>query len=153
VSVDTVSFGLAGLTDALRDDDADRDVEEPDVVGAVTQEAERIRAAVAGLGQALATVQAETAALARRPVEVNVDVDLDRIVALLEEHGTAVRDEVARLDTLLRGQVAEVAGRTGSITEVIGRLDGRLHEVVDGVRALQRRAGEPVRLTAVGGSE
>lgn len=91
-------------------------------------------------------------AVADRPVEVHVDVDLDRVVSLLDEHAGAVRAEVARLEMLIRGQVAEVAGRTGAITEVVGRLDGRLHEVVDGVRVLQRRSDEPVRLTAVGGT-
>jgi hypothetical protein len=106
---------------------------------------------IAELGPVLDGIAELGRAVADRPVEVRVDVDLDRIVALLEAHGAAVRDEVTRLDTLLRGQVAEVTGTAGSITDVLGRLDGRLHEVVDGVRALQRRADAPARLTAVNG--
>ena len=88
--------------------------------------------------------------LAQAIESVRAELDGPGLPELLTRQAEGTRDELTRLETVLRGQVAEVSGRAGSVTDVIGRLDGRLHEVVDGVRALTRnleslrRQEEPV---------
>jgi hypothetical protein len=54
-------------------------------------------------------------------------------------------DQLTSLQTALRGQVSEVGGRASSMAGMVGALDGRLHELIDGVRsvntAIQASAG------------
>lgn len=109
---------------------------------AVRTLAERQAATNASLHQAVDRLRAELVALAE-PIgdEAADDAEAgaaEAVAELLAVQAAAAHDDLARLETVLRGQVAEVSGRANSITDVIGRLDGRLHEVVDGVRALSR---------------
>lgn len=110
---------------------------------AVTALAERQMDATASLHQAVERLRGELVALGEPDGDDDADGEsgagaAQAVAELLGRHAAAARDDLARIETVLRGQVAEVSGRAGSITDVIGRLDGRLHEVVDGVRALSR---------------
>ncbi|HEX9970075.1 MAG TPA: hypothetical protein VGB03_08045, partial [Acidimicrobiales bacterium] len=110
----------------------------PDVRGALDDAllvlADRQERGTDELRQAIGRLRSELAALA----EADDGIDGPDVAALLARQAEEARGDLARLETVLRGQVAEVSGRAGSITDVIGRLDGRLHEVVDGVRSLSR---------------
>lgn len=107
---------------------------------AVSTLAERQAATNASLHQAVDRLRAELVALAEPIGDDAADAEsgAEAVAELLARQAAAARDDLARIETVLRGQVAEVSGRANSITDVIGRLDGRLHEVVDGVRALSR---------------
>jgi hypothetical protein len=111
----------------------------PDIRGALDDAllvlADRQDRSTDELRQAIGRLRADLAALADADAD---DDDGPAVADLLARHAEDARDDLTRLETVLRGQVAEVSGRAGSITDVIGRLDGRLHEVVDGVRGLSR---------------
>ena len=112
---------------------------------AVSTLAERQAATNASLHQAVDGLRSELVALAAPIGDDAADDASDdaeataaQVAELLARQAAVARDDLARIETVLRGQVAEVSGRANSMTDVIGRLDGRLHEVVDGVRALSR---------------
>ncbi|MBW3669011.1 MAG: hypothetical protein KY443_07330 [Actinobacteria bacterium] len=115
----------------------------PDAAALAAEHADALRRALEEAITTLAERQAATnaslvAAVDRLRAEVAPTGEAEAVADLLARHAGAARDDLARIETVLRGQVAEVSGRAGSMTDVIGRLDGRLHEVVDGVRALSR---------------
>lgn len=151
VALGRVVDDVQGAITALRADLADR----PDPAELAAQHADALRRALeeavatlaerqiatnASLQHAVDGLRSELMALAEPDGdEAEAGANLAEAVAeLLARQAAAARDDLARIETVLRGQVAEVSGRANSITDVIGRLDGRLHEVVDGVRALSR---------------
>ena len=58
----------------------------------------------------------------------------------IDRWGRSLHDEVERLGVLVRGQLAEVTGQAASVAAVLGRLDGRLHDLVEGVRVTAQQA-------------
>lgn len=115
----------------------------PDAAALAAEHADALRRALEEAVATLAERQLATnaslhEAVDRLRAEVTPAGDTEAVADLLARQAAAARDDLARIETVLRGQVAEVSGRAGSMTDVIGRLDGRLHEVVDGVRALSR---------------
>lgn len=115
----------------------------PDAAALAAEHADALRRALEEAVATLAERQLATNASLHEAVdrlrgEVAPTGETEAVADLLARQAAAARDDLARIETVLRGQVAEVSGRAGSMTDVIGRLDGRLHEVVDGVRALSR---------------
>lgn len=129
--LDTVEGGLTALTEALRtvteDDGPDPD---SDARGEAVQ-----RALAAQRQWFEEAVDVQRAVLAE---------ELERLAASfrqeLEHDRGILREELERLGVLLRGQVAEVSGRADAVAAVLGRLEGRLHELVEGVRAVAQQA-------------
>lgn len=130
-----VEEDLTTLTEALRaaseaddaDHDEDRDDGRDEVLHALDATAGRIEARLEEVRDAIP--EPDDGAGARAAVRD----ELDRL-------GHTLHDEVERLGVLVRGQVAEVSGQAASVAAVLGRLDGRLHDLVEGVRVTAQQA-------------
>lgn len=53
---------------------------------------------------------------------------------------TTLREGLERFEVAMRGQAAEARGEATSAADVVGRLEGRLQDIVEGVRAMAQHA-------------
>jgi hypothetical protein len=130
--------GVSALTDALRaateaeadvGPDEGRDEARDELLHALDATAGRLEARLEEVRDAMPVPDPEEGVATRAVLRDEID-----------RWGRSLHDEIERLGVLVRGQVAEVSGQAASVAAVLGRLDGRLHDLVEGVRVTAQQA-------------
>ena len=133
-----VEEGVGALTEALRAATEAEAAPEPDdslerardeLLHALDAVAGRVEARLEEVRDAVPVPDPQEAAATRAALREEID-----------RWGRSLHDEIERLGVLVRGQVAEVSGQAASVAAVLGRLDGRLHDLVEGVRVTAQQA-------------